>query len=90
MTTQLLCCSTSLQLKQIKKELGLEKDDKEALIAKYRKRLADLNSTQAPTEDADGDETEAGAELGNNEKAKRSKSGKKREWMAGCILIPPS
>lgn len=27
------------QLKQIKKELGLEKDDKEALMAKYQERL---------------------------------------------------
>ena len=27
------------QLKSIKKELGMEKDDKEALIAKYRKQL---------------------------------------------------
>ena len=29
------------QLKSIKKELGMEKDDKEALIAKYRKQLAE-------------------------------------------------
>ena len=31
------------QLKSIKKELGMEKDDKEALIAKYRKKLAELS-----------------------------------------------
>ena len=29
------------QLKQIKKELGLEKDDKEELLSKFRKRLVD-------------------------------------------------
>jgi len=31
------------QLKQIKKELGLEKDDKEALIAKFSERIAELD-----------------------------------------------
>ena len=30
------------QLKQIKKELGLEKDDKEALITKFAERIAKL------------------------------------------------
>ena len=32
------------QLKSIKKELGMEKDDKEALISKYRKTLAEYPS----------------------------------------------
>jgi len=31
------------QLKSIKKELGMEKDDKEALITKYRKKLAEFS-----------------------------------------------
>lgn len=32
------------QLKSIKKELGMEKDDKEALLAKYRKKIAGFES----------------------------------------------
>jgi len=31
------------QLKSIKKELGMEQDDKEALVTKYRKKLAEYN-----------------------------------------------
>jgi Lon-like ATP-dependent protease len=31
------------QLKQIKKELGLEKDDKEALLAKFSDRIKELD-----------------------------------------------
>ena len=31
------------QLKQIKRELGIEKDDKEALITKFKERLAERN-----------------------------------------------
>jgi len=30
------------QLKYIKKELGMEKDDKEALLTKFRDRIKDL------------------------------------------------
>jgi len=36
------------QLKSIKKELGMEKDDKEALVAKYRKKIA--NYSEIPEE----------------------------------------
>ena len=32
------------QLKSIKKELGMEKDDKESLLAKYRKKLAEFKA----------------------------------------------
>ena len=32
------------QLKSIKKELGMEKDDKDTLIEKYRKKLAEYPS----------------------------------------------
>ena len=37
------------QLKSIKKELGLEKDDKEALIQKFRKRVASLMMPESAT-----------------------------------------
>ncbi|KAL7691775.1 putative ribosomal protein S5 domain 2-type [Plasmopara halstedii] len=36
------------QLKAIKKELGMEKDDKEAMIVKYRERLAEFASGSIP------------------------------------------
>lgn len=36
------------QLKAIKKELGMEKDDKEAMIAKYRERLAEIPQGSIP------------------------------------------
>ncbi|CAI5730379.1 unnamed protein product [Peronospora destructor] len=36
------------QLKAIKKELGMEKDDKDAMITKYRERLAEFKSGSIP------------------------------------------
>eukprot|EP00753_Platysulcus_tardus_P015599 PLAT5119.1.p1 GENE.PLAT5119.1~~PLAT5119.1.p1 ORF type:complete len:890 (+),score=512.53 PLAT5119.1:56-2671(+) len=38
------------QLKHIKKELGMEKDDKEALISKFQERIADLDVPDDVTE----------------------------------------
>jgi ATP-dependent Lon protease len=44
------------QLKSIKKELGMEKDDKEAVIAKYRKKLS--SAKEVPKEALDTIESE--------------------------------
>lgn len=41
------------QLKAIKKELGMEKDDKDAMIAKYRERLASFTPGTIPTSVSD-------------------------------------
>jgi len=38
------------QLKSIKKELGMEKDDKEALLVKFRKKIADFGEENIPGE----------------------------------------
>jgi ATP-dependent Lon protease len=45
------------QLKSIKKELGMERDDKEALIEKYRQKIAQYSSRGATSSGPDPDST---------------------------------
>ncbi|CAM9147442.1 unnamed protein product, partial [Choristocarpus tenellus] len=66
MTSQKRTYFLQEQLKSIKKELGLEKDDKEALLNKYRKRLAELKEITKEGERAIGEELEKLSSLEKN------------------------